>query len=171
MIRIGQGFDTHPFEKDKPLVLGGVTIDHPYGLKGHSDGDALTHAICDALLGALALGDLGQHFSDTDPTNKNRNSMDFLKAVYQKIQARGWKLINVDSTIITEKPKLKDYINEIRSNLSKVMMVPVDHISVKATRPEKMGALGRDEGLAATVVVLIGKSDLRWDLKEPTLEC
>ncbi|MCB0326671.1 MAG: 2-C-methyl-D-erythritol 2,4-cyclodiphosphate synthase [Bdellovibrionales bacterium] len=157
MIRIGQGFDMHRFEKGKALMLGGVHIPHEWGLQGHSDGDALLHAICDALLGALSLGDLGKFFSDTDARHKNRSSMEFVDEVYGKIQAQGYVLGNLDSTILTEKPKLAPYIEEMKSKIAQALSVDVDQISIKATRPESMGALGRDEGLAAMASVILLK--------------
>jgi 2-C-methyl-D-erythritol 2,4-cyclodiphosphate synthase len=155
--RIGQGIDTHPLVEGRPLILGGVTIAHTHGLQGHSDADALTHAVCDGLLGALGLGDIGVYFSDTDPAHENRNSLEFLSIVYQDIQDRGWTLGNMDSTIITEAPKLRPHIPAMQQTLAEQMGVLPEQISIKATRPEKMGALGRGEGILVMANVLLVK--------------
>ena len=157
MIKIGQGIDTHPFEKNRPLVLGGVTIPHTHGLKGHSDADALIHAICDAMLGALAKGDIGMYFSDTDVENKNRNSLEFLNIINQMVIAEGWSIGNIDTTIVTEKPKLRPYIEKMQTTLAQILNVQNNCISIKATRPEKLGSLGRGEGLTCHAIVLINK--------------
>ncbi|MCB1197289.1 MAG: 2-C-methyl-D-erythritol 2,4-cyclodiphosphate synthase [Deltaproteobacteria bacterium] len=154
-MRIGQGIDTHPFVEGGRLVLGGVEIPHSHGLQGHSDADALIHAICDGMLGALALGDIGNVFSDTDPANQGRDSVEFLQIIHTRIQAKGYVIGNIDTTIVTEKPKLAPYIPEMQNNLAKVLDINIDQISIKATRPEKMGALGRDEGLLALAIVLL----------------
>lgn len=154
-LRIGQGFDTHPFEQGRKLVLGGVEIEHSHGLKGHSDADALIHAMCDAMLGALALGDIGSFFSDTDPQNKDRNSIEFLQGVYEKVQDQGFKIVNIDSTIITEAPKIAPHISAMKKILTEVLHLQENQLSIKATRPEKMGALGRNEGLLALATVLL----------------
>ncbi len=155
--RIGQGIDTHPFVKGRPLILGGVEIDHTHGLQGHSDADALTHAICDALLGAIAKGDIGVYFSDTATENKNRNSLEFLTQITAMIREEGWEIANIDSTIMTENPKLRPHIEKMSSVLAKTMNIHSGQVSIKATRPEKMGALGRGEGLVVHAIVLLGK--------------
>jgi len=157
-IRIGQGIDTHPFVEGRPLILGGVDIEHSHGLKGHSDADALTHAICDAMLGALALGDIGQYFQDTDPAHKNRNSQDFLKIILEHVHAKGFGIINIDTTIVTEQPILKRHIPKMIAQLAETLKADQACISIKATRPEQMGALGRHEGLLAMAVVLLGQT-------------
>ena len=157
-IRVGQGFDAHRFTQEKKNIwLGGVEIPHDQGLEGHSDADALTHSICDALLGALALGDIGSHFSDTDPQYKNKNSLFFLEKVLSLVTNKGWTVSNIDSTVITEKPMLRPYIEKIQESLSKTCNLEKDQVSIKATRPEKMGALGRHEGLVTLANVLIYK--------------
>ncbi len=153
--RIGQGIDTHPFVKNRPLILGGVTIPHEYGLQGHSDADALTHAICDALLGAIAKGDIGVYFSDTASENKNRNSLEFLTQITQMVRERDWEISNIDSTIMTENPKLRPHIEQMTSILAKTMNIHTGQVSIKATRPEKMGALGRGEGLVVHAITLL----------------
>ena len=155
--RIGQGLDTHPFEAGRPLILGGVEIAHEFGLKGHSDADALTHAICDALLGSIAKGDIGMHFSDQSSENKNRNSLEFLSEIIQMVRDEGYEISNVDTTIMTEAPKLRPYIDKMTATLSETMKISTGQINIKATRPEKMGALGRGEGLVVHAIVLIQK--------------
>ncbi|MCB0272083.1 MAG: 2-C-methyl-D-erythritol 2,4-cyclodiphosphate synthase [Bdellovibrionales bacterium] len=154
-IRIGQGIDVHPLVTNRPFILGGIQIDHTHGLLGHSDADALIHAICDAMLGALSLGDIGKFFSDTDEKNKNRNSQEFLLEIYQTIRNHGYAIGNIDTTIVTEEPKLAPHIQDMRTNISEVLKINIDQISIKATRPERMGALGRKEGLLAMAVVLL----------------
>jgi len=153
--RIGQGMDIHPFAMDRPLVLGGVQIDYPKGLDGHSDADALSHAICDALLGALSLGDMGQHFPDTDPQWKGKSSLCFVDHVVRLLKEKGWQISNVDSTILTQEPILRPYIEMMREKLAATMRLEKDQVSIKATRPEKLGALGRKEGLLALATALI----------------
>lgn len=154
-IRIGQGIDIHPFEKGRDLILGGVHLQHEFGLAGHSDADALTHAICDALLGALSLGDIGQHFSDQDQKHKNRNSQDFLSQVHTKIQDCGYVIGNIDSTILTEQPKIAPYIEDMKTALATTLSIDTQQISIKATRAEKLGFVGKQEGLVAMANVLL----------------
>ena len=155
MIRIGQGYDVHPFAEARRLVLGGVTIDHPQGLKGHSDADALIHAICDACLGAAGLGDLGRHFPDTDAQYKGIDSRELLKGVRERIRDHGWRVANVDSTIVAQAPRLAPYLPAMRDNIATDLTVDVSAVNVKATNPEKLGFLGREEGIAAYAVVLL----------------
>jgi len=157
--RIGLGYDIHPFAGARLLVLGGETIPYPRGLAGHSDADALCHAIADALLGALALGDLGAHFPDTEPRWKNARSLELLKEVVAMVHERGWRVGNVDATIVTEMPKLAPHVPAIRANLADVLGIPLERVSVKATRPEKLGALGRNEGLAVQAIALVHPAD------------
>jgi len=154
-MRIGTGFDAHRLVQGRPLVLGGVEIPHSHGLEGHSDADALLHALCDAMLGALALGDLGKHFPPGDPQFKGANSAELLGAVVQMIHARGFRVVNTDATIIAEAPKLAPHIPQMRENLSRILQVPTDVISVKATTTEGMGYTGTREGIAAQAVVLL----------------
>jgi 2-C-methyl-D-erythritol 2,4-cyclodiphosphate synthase len=156
--RVGLGYDVHRFSDDpqRPFVLGGVTFDGQSGLVGHSDADAAAHAIADALLGAAGLGDIGQHFPDTDEQWKNADSLVLLRAIALRVQAAGFEIGNVDCTVITEAPKLAPLRHEMEKNLSAAIDAPV---SVKATRPEAMGALGRGEGLACIAVALIVESE------------
>jgi 2-C-methyl-D-erythritol 2,4-cyclodiphosphate synthase len=153
--RIGLGFDVHPFANDRALVLGGQAIPHAQGLSGHSDADALTHAIADALLGALALGDLGAHFPDTDPRWKGAKSLRLLAEVVALAKDRGFGVGNVDATIVTEAPKLAPHVPAMRANLADTLGIPLERVSVKATRPEKLGSLGRGEGLAVHAIALM----------------
>jgi len=155
--RIGLGYDVHPFDPDSELILGGVKIPHEFGLKGHSDADVLLHAITDALLGALSLGDIGTHFPDTDPAFKNANSAELLKKSYDLVKNRNYELENTDATVIAEIPKLKPFIADIRKSISTILDCEVNRVSVKATTSEKMGFVGRSEGIAVHAVALIKK--------------
>ena len=154
-IRIGQGLDVHAFEAGDYVTLAGVQIPHTQGLKAHSDGDVVLHALCDALLGALSLGDIGQHFPDTDPNYKGADSRVLLKQVYQLILDRGYKLNNADITVACERPKLAPHTLEMRQSVADVLDVEVTQISIKATTTEKLGFTGRQEGILATAIVLI----------------
>jgi 2-C-methyl-D-erythritol 2,4-cyclodiphosphate synthase len=155
--RIGQGIDAHPYIKDRRLILGGIRLEHTHGLAGHSDADALTHAICDALLGAIAKGDIGMYYSDVAPENKNRNSLEFLKEIALMVRNNGWEISNIDSTIITEQPKIRPYVEQMTQTLCDVMNIHTGQLNIKATRPEKMGALGRGEGLVVHAIALLEK--------------
>src|SRR5690554_2235847 len=157
--RIGYGYDVHQLVEGRPLILGGVEIPHSIGLFGHSDADVLLHAITDALFGALALGDIGSHFPDTDPEFKNANSRNLLVKCYDKILNEGYILGNIDATIVAEKPKLLPYISEMRHNIAKDLNCGIDAISVKATTSEKMGFVGTGKGIAAHAVSLIYKKN------------
>jgi 2-C-methyl-D-erythritol 2,4-cyclodiphosphate synthase len=157
-LRMGIGYDVHPFADGRPLVLGGVTVPHTHGLAGHSDADALAHAVADALLGALALGDLGGHFPDDDPAWRGADSLALLARVVALVETRGWKVGNVDATIIAERPRLAPHVLAMRDGISCALHVELDAVSVKATRPEGLGALGRGEGLAAMAVVLVERA-------------
>ena len=154
-IRIGQGIDVHAFEDGDFVTLAGVKIPHTQGLKAHSDGDVVLHALCDALLGALALGDIGQHFPDTDPNFKGADSRELLKHVYQLILDLGYALANADITVACERPKLAPHNLSMRQSIADVMQVDVNQISVKATTTEKLGFTGRQEGILSTATVLI----------------
>lgn len=158
MIRIGQGFDIHQTIKNRPLRLGGVTIPADFGLKGHSDADVLLHAIIDALLGALALGDIGQWFPDNDQKFKNINSVKLLEEVLRSPQLSSWRLVNLDSTILAESPKLAPYICEIRKTIAKLFASDIEQISVKATTMEKLDSIGQKKAIAAQVIILLEKS-------------
>lgn len=154
-IRIGQGMDVHAFEAGDFVTLAGIQIPHTQGLKAHSDGDVILHALCDALLGALALGDIGQHFPDTDPAFKGADSRVLLKLVYQLILDRGYYLNNADITVACERPKLAPHNLAMRQSIANVLDVDVTQISIKATTTEKLGFTGRQEGILATATVLI----------------
>jgi 2-C-methyl-D-erythritol 2,4-cyclodiphosphate synthase len=155
MTRVGLGYDCHRFAAERPLILGGVEIPHTQGLQGHSDADALTHAIIDALLGAAALGDIGQHFPDTDERYREANSLELLQQTVTMLRARGFAPANVDATVLMERPQLSPAREEIRASLAGALGIPVDRVSVKATRGEGMGFVGREEGIAALAVATI----------------
>jgi len=155
MFRTGIGFDAHALAEGRPLVIGGVNIPHSKGLLGHSDADVLVHAVMDAILGALALGDIGEHFPDTDDEFKGADSLVLLSRVQKMIEDKGYSCENLDSIIIAEKPKLKSYIGEMRENLASVLKINVDQLSIKATTTEHMGFTGREEGIAAQAIVLL----------------
>ena len=155
MFRTGIGFDAHALAEDRPLVIGGVRIPHSRGLLGHSDADVLVHAIMDAILGALALGDIGQHFPDTEDEFEGADSLELLSHVQKMIEDKGYCCENLDSIIIAEKPKLKSYIGEMRENIASVLKINVDQLSIKATTTEHMGFTGREEGIVAQAIVLL----------------
>jgi len=157
MIRVGQGYDVHRFNDGKFIILGGVKINYEQGLEAHSDGDVVLHALCDALLGAAALGDIGKHFPDTDPEFKGADSRVLLRHVYRIVQEKGYQLVNADMTIIAQAPKMAPHINEMCSNIAEDLNVSVDSINVKATTTEKLGFEGRKEGIAVQAIVLIEK--------------
>ena len=156
MLRIGFGYDAHRMAEGRDLILGGVKVPHNKGLLGHSDADVLTHAIGEAILGALSLGDLGKHFPDTDPKYKNVSSLRILSRIGEMAKEENADIVNIDSTIVAEEPRLSDYILEMRQNLSGTLGVNLDQISVKATTTEGMGFAGRKEGISAYAVVLVG---------------
>lgn len=155
-MRIGHGFDVHKFGGDGPIVIGGVTIDYEQGLLAHSDGDVLIHALCDALLGAAALGDIGKHYPDTDATFAGADSRELLRDVIAQIQQKGYTVANADMTIVAQVPKMAPHIDSMRDILAQDCQVDVDQINVKATTTEKLGYTGRKEGIAAHAVVLLG---------------
>ena len=153
--RIGHGIDVHQFAKDRELWLGGVKLSDEDGLLGHSDADVLTHAVMDALLGALAMGDIGEHFPDNDPKYLGANSKELLIFLWDKIKADNWQLENLDCTVLAQKPKISSFKNAIRESLAEAFGVDSDRISVKATTTEKLGFVGRAEGIQAEAVVLL----------------
>jgi 2-C-methyl-D-erythritol 2,4-cyclodiphosphate synthase len=157
-MRIGMGYDVHKLVEDRNLILGGVNIPHPKGLLGHSDADVLLHAIMDSLLGALALGDIGYHFPDTDGTYKSISSLTLLNTVGKLIDEKGYTIENIDSTIIAQKPKLFPYIKDMRINISKTLNIDIDKISVKATTEEGLGFTGTEEGIASQSICLLSKN-------------
>lgn len=154
-IRIGNGYDIHQLSPDRRLILGGVEIPHELGLLGHSDADVLTHAIMDAMLGALSLGDIGLYFPPTDPQWKGADSLVLLSKVNQLIQERGWHLGNIDSVVVAERPKLKPHITAMRARIAGVLQIPPDRIGIKATTNEKLDSVGREEGICAYAVALL----------------
>ncbi len=156
-MRVGIGYDVHKLVKNETLVLGGVKIDYPYGLLGHSDADVLLHAIKDALLGAVGEGDIGRHFPDTDPDYKGVSSLRLLAEVQKIIYNKGFMVNNLDTIIIAQKPKLASYINEIKNNIVDVLEVEADRVNVKATTTERLGFVGREEGIAAEAIVSVNE--------------
>ncbi|MDR2220451.1 MAG: 2-C-methyl-D-erythritol 2,4-cyclodiphosphate synthase [Methylobacillus sp.] len=158
MIRIGHGFDVHQLVEGRKCVIGGVDIPHDKGLAGHSDADVLLHAVCDALLGALALGDIGKHFPDSDARFKGIDSRELLRHVAQLIKDKNYGVVNVDATVIAEAPRLANHIAAMRANIAADLGVGVDRVNVKATTSEKLGFTGRGEGIAAEAVCLVGKA-------------
>lgn len=155
--RSGIGYDVHAFAQDRKLILGGIEIPFEKGLAGHSDADVLLHAITDALLGSLALGDIGQHFPDTDEKYKNSDSSIFLIKAMELVRNSGYEISNIDATISLEKPKLTSFIPKIRAQISEILKIDSNQISVKATTTEKLGFVGREEGIAAIAIVLVAK--------------
>jgi 2-C-methyl-D-erythritol 2,4-cyclodiphosphate synthase len=153
--RVGFGFDLHPLTPGRPLVLGGVTVDFDRGLAGHSDADVLSHAVGEALLGALALGDLGRHFPDTDPRYRGISSLRLLRNVVELVTARGGRLVNVDATVLAQAPRLAPLLPEMAKRLAETLGLEVDRVSVKAKSPEGLGLVGRQEGMAAMAVVSV----------------
>lgn len=154
-MRIGHGYDVHAFGAGDKIVIGGVVIPYSYGLVAHSDGDVLLHALCDALLGALGLGDIGKHFPDTDPNYKNVDSRALLRMVFAKVKAKGFCLANADMTIIAEAPRMAPYISAMVERIASDLESEVEQVNVKATTTEKLGFTGRKEGIAAHAVVLL----------------
>ena len=154
-IRIGNGYDIHQLSPDRRLILGGVEIPHELGLLGHSDADVLTHAIMDAMLGALSLGDIGLYFPPTDPQWKGADSLMLLDQVNQLIQEKGWQVGNIDSVVVAERPKLKPHITAMRDRIAGVLQIPSDRIGIKATTNEKLDSVGREEGICAYAVALL----------------
>ena len=158
-MRIGQGYDVHKLVKGRDLILGGIKIEHKLGLLGHSDADVLTHAIMDALLGALALGDIGCWFPDNDPKHKNADSLKLLTEILSSSEFKDWELVNLDSTIIAQKPKLANHLKDMRANYAKIFNCDLSQISIKATTTEKLGFAGREEGIAANAVLILQKKE------------
>ncbi len=156
-MRIGIGYDVHAFEEGRKLILGGVDVPHTKGLKGHSDADVLLHAITDALIGALALGDIGKLYPDTDNKYKNIDSRILLRGAYEEIKKRGYTIGNIDAVIAAQKPKLATYIEAMRINIAKDLETEIENVSVKATTTEKLGFEGREEGISSQAVVLLVK--------------
>lgn len=159
-MRVGFGYDVHPLVQGRPLVLGGAIIPHAKGLSGWSDGDVLTHAVMDALLGAVALGDIGGHFPPGDPRYHNISSLLLLAKVRDELVAGGWHIVNIDATIVAEQPRLSDFIASIRLNLCRTLGIAEGLVSIKAKSTNRLGAIGREEGIAAYAVALLeGRQD------------
>ena len=158
-MRIGNGYDIHRLVQGLPLILGGVTLEHPdgLGLDGHSDADVLVHAVMDALLGALSLGDIGKYFPPTDPQWKGADSLQLLEQVVALVTQRGWQVVNVDAVVIAERPKLKPHIEAMRGNIATRIGIAADAVGVKATTNERLGPEGREEGISCQAVVLLGQ--------------
>ena len=155
MYRTGIGFDVHTLAEDRLLIIGGVQIPHLKGLLGHSDADVLVHAVMDAVLGALALGDIGQHFPDTDAEFKDANSMELLRHVQYLVEEKGFVCTNLDSIIMAEKPKMAPYLLQMKTNLASALKIKTEQVSIKATTTERLGVIGREEGIAAQAIVLL----------------
>ena len=158
MLRIGQGYDIHPLVEGRPLLIGGEEIPFDRGLEGHSDGDVLLHALGDAILGASGLGDLGDHFPPSDPQWKGADSIGLLQRIVELASKKGFTIANVDLCVIAEVPKLAPYRESIRSRIAATLSIPIDAVGLKATTNERLGAIGREEGIAALAVVLLEKS-------------
>ena len=158
-MRIGHGYDVHRLAEGRDLILGGVKIDYEKGLLGHSDADVLLHAVSDALLGAAGLGDIGRHFPDTDPQYKGADSLMLLREVYRKIAEKGYRVGNIDVTMIAQKPKLKDYIPQMQANIAAAVEVSPDRVNVKATTEEKLGFTGTGEGMSCHAVCLLEETE------------
>ncbi|MDF9866715.1 2-C-methyl-D-erythritol 2,4-cyclodiphosphate synthase [Bacilli bacterium PM5-3] len=158
-LRIGQSTDIHRLEENLPLVIGGVKIDYSKGCVAHSDGDVLVHAITEAIIGALGLGDLGSFFSDLDDSNKDRNSLEMLKEINDLMQSKNYSIVNIDTLVLLEEPKLKKYTDDMKKNIAEVLKIDCDKINIKATRGEKVGFIGRGDGIMAQAVILIDKNE------------
>lgn len=156
-VRIGLGYDAHRLVSGRPLILGGVEIPYHLGLSGHSDADVLTHAIGDALLGAVGAGDLGRHFPDTDPAFKDISSLTLLERIMALVKERGWRPVNVDATVVAQAPRLAPYLAQMTGKLAPILSLSPEGLNIKATTTEKMGFAGRQEGIAAYAVVLVEK--------------
>ncbi|MCZ8533610.1 2-C-methyl-D-erythritol 2,4-cyclodiphosphate synthase [Psychrobacillus psychrodurans] len=159
MMRIGQGFDVHEFADNRPLIIGGIEIPYERGLIGHSDADVLLHTITDAALGAIGEGDIGRHFPDTDPDFKDADSAKLLEYIWKLVDAKGYKLGNIDCTIIAQKPKMSPYIETIRTRVAELLQADVSQVNVKATTTERLGFTGREEGIASMATILLLKKD------------
>lgn len=157
-MRVGFGYDVHAFIENRPLILGGIEVPHTHGLLGHSDADVLLHSICDALLGAAALGDLGRHFPDTDPQYRGVSSLLLLEKTVEILRREGFVVVNVDSTLVLQKPRVAAYVPRMQAKIAYAMQIPANCISVKATTTEKLGFAGREEGIAAYAVALVAET-------------
>lgn len=161
MMRIGHGYDVHAFDASRPLILGGLEIPHDFGLKGHSDADVLLHTITDSILGALALGDIGKFFPDTDEKFKDADSRVLLSEVVSMMHEKGYEIGNIDAVVIAERPKLRGYIDAMRENVATLLKTDISNVNIKATTSEKLGFTGREEGIASEAVVLLNKLEAK----------
>lgn len=161
MMRIGHGYDVHAFDASRPLILGGMEIPHDFGLKGHSDADVLLHTITDSILGALALGDIGKFFPDTDEKFKDADSRVLLSEAVSMMHEKGYEIGNIDAVVIAERPKLRGYIDEMRGNVAALLKTDISNVNIKATTSEKLGFTGREEGIASEAVVLLQKQEAK----------
>jgi 2-C-methyl-D-erythritol 2,4-cyclodiphosphate synthase len=161
-MRVGFGYDVHPFVSGRPLILGGIKIPYLFGLKGHSDADVLIHAICDALLGAIAEGDIGRHFPDTDPKYRDIKSTLLLEKVMEKVREKGYHLLNIDATIVAQKPKLSETIPRMVKEIADVLKMEIERVNVKATTTEGLGFTGREEGIAAYAVASVEERSTKF---------
>jgi 2-C-methyl-D-erythritol 2,4-cyclodiphosphate synthase len=161
MMRIGHGYDVHAFDASRPLILGGMEIPHDFGLKGHSDADVLLHTITDSILGALALGDIGKFFPDTDEKFKDADSRVLLSEAVSMMHEKGYEIGNIDAVVIAEKPKLRGYIDDMRENVAALLKTDISNVNIKATTSEKLGFTGREEGIASEAVVLLQKQEAK----------
>lgn len=161
MMRIGHGYDVHAFDASRPLILGGMEIPYGFGLKGHSDADVLLHTITDSILGALALGDIGKFFPDTDEKFKDADSRVLLSEVVSMMHEKGYEIGNIDAVVIAERPKLRGYIDEMRENVAALLKTDISNVNIKATTSEKLGFTGREEGIASEAVVLLNKQEAK----------
>jgi 2-C-methyl-D-erythritol 2,4-cyclodiphosphate synthase len=161
-MRVGSGYDVHPLVSGRPLVLGGIRIPYLFGLQGHSDADVLIHAICDALLGAVAEGDIGRHFPDTDPQYRDIKSTILLKKVLSKVREKGFHPVNIDATIVAQKPKLSDIIPRMVKEIADTLEIDAERVNVKATTTEGLGLTGREEGIAAYAVALVEETSTKF---------
>ncbi|WP_432362228.1 2-C-methyl-D-erythritol 2,4-cyclodiphosphate synthase [Sporosarcina sp. UB5] len=157
MIRIGQGFDVHEFAEGRPLIIGGITIPYERGLTGHSDADVLLHTVTDAALGAIGEGDIGRHFPDTDEAFKDADSAVLLQKVWEIVESKGYRLGNIDCTVMAQKPKMAPHIESIRARIAELLKADVSQVNVKATTTEKLGFVGREEGIASMATILLLK--------------
>lgn len=161
MMRIGHGYDVHAFDDNRPLILGGMEIPHDRGLKGHSDADVVLHTITDAILGALALGDIGKFFPDTDDKYKGADSKVLLSEVVEMMTDKGYEIGNIDVVVIAERPKLRAHIDTMRENVAGLLLTDIGNVNIKATTSEKLGFTGREEGIASEAVVLLNKQEAK----------
>jgi 2-C-methyl-D-erythritol 2,4-cyclodiphosphate synthase len=157
MYRIGQGFDVHQLSENRPLIIGGITIPYELGLLGHSDADVLLHTVADACLGAIGEGDIGRHFPDTDPQFKDADSAKLMEHVWKLVKEKGYRLVNIDCTIIAQRPKMAPYVPQMRERIAELLEATIEQVNVKATTTEKLGFTGRGEGIASQVAVLLQK--------------